>query len=289
MVDLLYPFSVALLWGTLVLLVKAVRTSSMQGLGIGLLGGVLGLCVPFFFFAHAGALSPVTPRILLMVALAGITRYIAGTWCFYESIKMGDLSVSTPIIGFKIIIVSVLVVMLRVETITPLLVLAIILATAGFLSITLHVRFLEEIHRIHSIKSILFALAAASFWALGDIFVKKIEGVHPLTITFGSLCIALVVYYVWMGVSGKAGLVFTMPASDKIRYFIHGILSLGITYFLLNASLFKLGIARTNVIIAGWPLFASFFGYKRYKEKILFSKIAGAGLLIASFVLVAVS
>lgn len=287
--SLSYAFTVAILWGTSFILIKATRTPSIYGLGIGLVGGVLSLLLPVLFF-DITIFSPLAePKIGLMIAFVGALRYIVGTWFFYESIKIGDVSVFMPVVSSKIIAVSILSVIIGIDTMNTLLAVAILLATAGFIIITLHVRDLEKLHRTNLIKSVVFALGTVLCWSGADIFVRQMKHIHPLVVTFGSLCFALLIYYVFIFSFKKTRMLFNMSAFDKKRHFMHGIVSFALAYFLLNLSLVKIGVIKTNIIISLRPIFASIVGYLFYKEKILFSKVCGAIILIISFILVTLS
>lgn len=205
---------------------------------------------------------------------------------FYESIKVGDVSVATPIVGSKTIIVSILSVILGIEKLNFLLLAAVLLATIGFISITLHIRKLDKFQKKDLIKCVAFALATSLCWSVADILVKKIKYIHAFTITFGSLSFAFLLYFAFIFYFKKNQMVFSMPSFDKKRYFFYGVFSLALTYLLLNLSLVKIGIIKTNIIISLWPLIASLVGYSHYKEKLFFSKMFGAIMLAISFVLV---
>jgi len=283
--SLFYPLSVVILWGTLFILIKDTRTPPIWGIGIGLWGGVIFLSLPAFLFTASTSFRITEPKTLLMLVAIGLLRYILGTWFFYKSIKIGDVSVATPIIGSKVLIVSILSAILRIETVDILLLVAILFASAGFFSITLHIKEFEKLHKRKLIKCIVLALAAALCWSGGDIFVMKIRHIHPLMITFGSLCFSLLLYYACIFSLKKTRMILDMSGFDKKRYFLYGAFSFAVAYLLLNLSLVKLGIIKTNVIIVLWPLVASLVGYKRYKERLCFSKICGTIMLIISFIL----
>jgi len=280
-----YPFLVALLWGTLVILIKDTKAPAVYGIGIGLTGAVFFVVLAALIFAVP--LSVIfEPKITLIMITIGLSRYLLATWFFYESIKTADISVTTPIVGSKIIIVTIISLVMGLEALSILQVIAIILATAGFITITFHIRKLEKMHRASLLKCISFALAATLCWSVGDIFVKKINYINPLTITLGSLFFAWIIYFIFILSLKKCSWVLNMSKFDKNRYFLHGVLSLALTYFLLNLSLVKFGIIRTNIVTHLWPLIASLVGYIRYREKLFFSKICGAIMLVTSFILV---
>lgn len=262
---------------------------AIYGIGVGLTGGVLFLSLAALIFSVPLSLIFAEPKMMLMMATVGISRYILATWFFYESIKTGDMSATTPIVGSKILIVTIISLILGLETLNVLLAIAILLASAGFVTITFHIRKLEKLHRANLIKCIILAFAATLCWSVGDIFVKKINYINPLTITLGSLFFAWVLYFILIFSLRKQKMVLKMHSFDQRRYFLHGVLSLALAYFILNLSLVKIGIIKTNIVTHLWPLIASFIGYARYKEKLFFSKICGVIMLVVSFILVALS
>lgn len=273
----------------MVILIKDTKVPAIYGLGVGLTGGLFFLSLTAIVFGLIPPLIFTEPKIMLVMAAVGICRYILATWFFYESIKFGDVSVAAPIFGSKIIIVSVISIILGMDTLNFPLVIAILLATTGFVTITFHIRKLERLHRENLINCIIFALAATLCWSAGDIFVKKIIHVSPFTITLGSLFFAWIIYFTVIISLRKQKMILKMPNFDQTRYFIHGVLSLALAYFFLNLSLQKIGIIKTNIVTHAWPIIASLVGYFYYKEKLFFSKICGAIILLVSFILVALN
>lgn len=212
--SLIYPFSVALLWSTLIILIKDTRTSSVYGMGISLIGGVTFSFLLAFLFARSSLLSVFEFSNVFLIAAIGFMRYLLGIWFLYESIKIGDISVSIPITGYKVIIVSIMSVLLGVENFTPTLWLAVILSVAGFMVITLHIKSLTKMHRLNLIKSMLCALGAVVCWSIADIWVMKVQHIPPLTLTFGSLLFAFVCYYILVFSLRKYSVIFNMPSFE---------------------------------------------------------------------------
>ena len=285
----IYPLLVALGWGVLFVLIKNATAPPVYGMGISLIGGCLFLLIPaLIWIVHNLDLKPDYTTWLMITAI-GILRYLLGTWCLYQSVRIGDVSVSTPVIGSKVILVSLLAVLIGLEKLNCFLLAAVLLAAAGFYCITFHIYGAAALHRKRLIKSILAALGAMISWSFADILVKKIGHIQPLMITFGSLSAALIAYYIVLLALQKGHEIINMNNVDKRRYFLHGILSFGGVYFLLNVSLAKVGIIRTNIVISLWPVVASIVGYSYYKELLTPSKIIGAFLLVGSIMIVILS
>ncbi|MBU1862238.1 MAG: DMT family transporter [Candidatus Omnitrophica bacterium] len=281
-----YPLFVAISWGALIVLVKNSRSASLYGLGMSLNGGVIVLLLPTIgWVIYTSSTLPLTFNTWVIIGIIGILRYLLGTWFFFLSITVGDVTVSSPITGSKVVCVSVLSVLLGLDVINYFLIAAIILAMVGLYCITFHIKKVEKLRKENLVKGIIFAVGAMLSWSAADILVKKIHGLQALVLTFGSLAIALLFYYFIILLFKQRHKLVAMPRADKARYFVHGILSFGISYLILNLSLMELGIVRTNIIVCTWPLIASVIGYFYYNEKVTFMKIIGSVLLVGSVII----
>lgn len=286
-----YPLVVALIWGVVLCLIKKTKTPPIYGLGISLVCGMSILAV-----AKAVAYICFNQPFLiawnidwLYVFLVGMLRYVIGTWTLYLSVSQGDMSIATPIIATKVIFVSALSVLLGMETITVWLSIAVIFAAIGFALLSHHIEKTEHDRKKILLRSGFFAFITMIVWTIADIMVKKISTVNPLDLTLGSLLGSVIVYYALMTVTKNIKKIWSTPRRDKVLFMVHGVFSLGIVYFLMNISLFELGIIKTNIIINLWPVIASFMGFWLFKERMSTAKIIGIGLLVSSVFIVVFS
>jgi drug/metabolite transporter (DMT)-like permease len=95
--------------------------------------------------------------------------FVVGQWLTFLSLERGDVSIATPVLGLKILLVAMFVAASGVGTISPKLWLAAFLATAG---IGLLNRSGSTSHRRVSMTILTAGLAAASY-ALFDVLVQR--------------------------------------------------------------------------------------------------------------------
>jgi drug/metabolite transporter (DMT)-like permease len=287
--DLLYPFCAAFIWGTALVLIKESETPVIHGLGISLMAGVVFLLPPFLHSIFSFPAWRLEPKILWQIAAIGLGRYLLGTWLYCEGLKIGTVSVVSFIVGSKIIMVSLLSVMLGVEHLNAYSLAAVFLATVGFIFLFSNMPSPRVVEGRDFLKSMLYVFSATFCWSMADILVKNIKGCPSVVVTFGSLLFSLVMYVFLVIFLKKQKIINAISARGKRQFFLYGAYSLAIAYLFLNLSLAKLGIIKTNVIIAIWPLIASWVGYRRYGEVFLFSRVAGAILVLAGCIIAIVS
>jgi drug/metabolite transporter (DMT)-like permease len=95
--------------------------------------------------------------------------FVAGQWFTFVSLESGDVSVATPVLGIKILLVAFLVTLLGGESLRPKLWAAAALATIG---IALLNRRTDAAHH-HVGRTIATAGLAAAAFAIFDVLVQK--------------------------------------------------------------------------------------------------------------------
>ena len=164
-----FPYSIVLLAAVLyaagALLVKR---SSDFGVGVWRTAFVSNLVIALFFqplLVLGGSWHAELWWQPLIVALC----FIAGQWLTFVSLESGDVSVATPVLGIKLLLVAIFVTLLGGESLRPQLWAAAALATAG---IALLNRRRASAHH-HVSRTIVTASLAATVFALFDVLVQK--------------------------------------------------------------------------------------------------------------------
>lgn len=222
----------------------------------------------------------------LIVALC----FIAGQWFTFVSLEYGDVSVATPVLGIKILLVAFFVTLLSNETLRSQLWIAAVLATAG---IALLNRRTAQAHH-HVTRTIMTAGLAAAAYALFDVLVQKWSPIWgpgrflPLT----------------LGASGVMSFAFILrfhaPLSAISRtawpWLLGGTLGMAGQSLMFVFTIANWGHAATaNVIYSSrglWSvLLVWFFGHwlnsreQQLGGKVLGWRLAGAALMMSAIVL----
>lgn len=280
-----YPIIVVLVWSILAVLIKDSQEGATNGLGIAFLAGVIFVSIVLFFGIDWNSLPTFTLKTFCYLIFIGIARYIIGLGFYYKSIRIGDLSISVPLSASKPFFVSIISLFLKTELLSARLIISVIFATIGAFMLLLNIRGIAQPDKNRLYKSITLALCASLAWSISDILVKKIAYLHTTLITFSSILVAAVIYYAFIIASGRLKDLINMPSVDKKRYLFAGVFSFGLAYLLINASIIRVGVVRTNTILVLWPIISSLIGFRRYKENLSFTRIAGTVMLIVCFII----
>jgi drug/metabolite transporter (DMT)-like permease len=238
--------------------------------------------------AFGGTMHPELWWQPVLVALA----FIGGQWFTFVSLEKGDVSVATPVMGIKLLLVAFFVSLLTAEQLRWQLWCAAALATLGIILINRR----SGSSRHHAVGfTILTAILAAAAFALFDVLVQKwspawgLGRFLPLTI----------------GLSGLLSLLFIAkfkaPLSAIPRpawpWLLSGTLCIGCQSLLLVSTIANWGkAAQINVIYSSRGLcsvlFVWLFGHwvqsreQHLGTSVMKWRLAGALLMMSAIVLV---
>lgn len=278
----------AVIWGVILIPVKAARAPGHLGIAISMPAGVVGLLVatlvaapdsldPAVIFSPAG----------LLLALAGICQFPLGTACYYGAVRCGEVSAVTPLTRLKSVLVLLVAALAGIEIVTGGVALGCALGLAGGVLITRGPRRGRTSAGRENAKGMAFALAAAAAWAAGDILIRlALKHVPPLPATLVALAMGAAAYYLVLLARGKLSLVAAMSRRDKLLYATHGVFSFGAGYLMNFAAIAAIGVTRTVVITGAWPAVSFVLGLTLYRERATPVKLAGFALLMAGATLV---
>jgi len=280
-----------LMWGVVVIPVKHARTPGHLGVAVSMPVGVAVLLILSAILQREPiGLSRLWSWPGAALLLAGVFQFPLATTCYYESVRLSELSTVTPLTRVKTIMVALIVVTLGIEDISLSTAAACLIAVLGAVVLTYHQRSLSGRDRSQLRRGIGFVLLTCLCWAVGDVLMKAaLESFAPLPATLIALCAGCVLYSAVAILRRQFGAICRMPRRDKLLYAVHGVLSFGVAYFALFASFTFIGVTRASVITTAWPAIPIVLGLTIYRERITLAKTFGIILIIVSVLLVVMS
>ena len=287
--ELGYIFALAAMtiWGVIVIPIKKTTTPGRLGIAISMLAGVSVLVVAALCAGPGRmAASAVRPSTLILLLLAGVFQFPLATVCYYECIRLAELSTVTPLTRLKTAVVVALVALLGIEGITLRIVIACAVGVLGAVILTRQSDARRDVNAADRRKGIAFALLACCSWAMGDILIRPVlRSVPALAATLLSLCMGALVYCLFLVCRRQMSDALRMPLRDKLLYAAHGVFSFGLAYLAFFSSIRSIGVAKAGIITAAWPAISFVAGVTLYRERISFAKIIGFVLLMGSVLL----
>lgn len=268
-------------WGLVVIPLKTVKTSGLYGIGISMPVAFAILLGPTLFVILGADGLVFSARAIVFSVLTGIFQFVLGTVFYYESIRLAGISVSAPLTRLKPVLVGLIVFAIGIELLSPKLMIATVLVAIG-VGILIYKSGSSDdvVDKKQRKRGIIFALLTCLCWAFGDVFVKEalVGGFSSIVVSEIALLAAILGYYAVIFLRKKQGRIFQMPSGDKIRYGIHGLVSLSIAYLAFFASIGMIGLVKAVIITACWPLVAILIGFIMFKEK--FTKLTLIGIIV---------
>ena len=276
-----------LIWGLAVIPVKHATTSGRLGLAFSLPAGLFGLTLAALCLGVRlpgwSELGTVTGLVLVAV---GVCEFPAATLAYYEAVRRSELSVAVPLTRMKVVFVAVLALLLGIETVTPRLMLACAVGTLGAVILSRSRPVTPRPTAAPLNRGALLALLAAFFWAVGDVLSPvAMRRLDPLPLTLLALLAGTIVYYGYLLAAGQVTAAFRIPRRDKLLFCGHGLFSFGLAYYTFYYAILRLGVTRTAVITASWPLVSFAVGLAFYRERVTAAKCCGIVLIAASIVM----
>lgn len=277
-----------LVWGLVVIPVKAAGTGGHIGVVVSMVAGIGALFGAMLFGAVAPVeFSAITPRVGLSLLLSGICQFPLATLLYYEAIRRADISEAIPATRLKTVFVIILAASLGLDRVTASAIIATLLGIAGICALTYRRKDpLAPPTRSNGV-GLLLALLAALSWALGDVLIRvALQELPATSATLLSLACGAAAYLLFMAVTRRLGHVVRMPRRDKLLYATHGVLSFGVGYLAFYASMQDIGLANASILTSTWPAVSFVVGIVLYRERLSVMKITGFGLLMASMFLI---
>lgn len=197
-----------------------------------------------------------------VVALAGVLTFPLATGGYYlVALQLGDRAeIAAQFAKLKPLFSVALALLVLRETVGPVTGVALALLSIGLLLLAFGIR------REHkSLRPLLFGLATALMWALGELCVRY--GFSPETALDQTLfalafpASLLLLPALWQGMLLYRATVLRWRW--LFPFCLHGVLSFALAYVCFFHSIAVIGLARTVIITAFWPFLAIVFSWLR--------------------------
>jgi drug/metabolite transporter (DMT)-like permease len=274
----------ALLMGLVVIFIKLARSPGRLGIGISLATGT------FAMFVLAGPDLALLTRLsygdLALFFVIGTLEFTLGLTMYYESIRIGDVSVAVPITRLKVLPLLAFSVLLGLEAFKWTLLGACVLVVLGGALVGAPDSRPGAQDRAARRLSILLAIGACLCWAVAETLLGKLPKDLPAIPTNALLLgCALVSYLIYAAASGAWRSLLQMPGRGVWCYMAHGIVSLSTAFVLVVRAIQIAGPPRVNVITSAYPLISAMVGWVVFRERFSATIAVGAVLLIGGVIL----
>lgn len=287
--SLLLPLACAL---TYVLGALAVKRATAFGVGVWRTSFLSNVAIALLFvpvwFGFGGQVRPWAdywqPAVTALL-------FFGGQAFTFLALKNGDVSVTTPVMGTKVILVALFSSLLRVGEVPLQWWIGAALSTAAIALLHLG----GESHRRHVGRTVLLAFCSATSFSLGDVFLQKWVPVWGLGSYFPSMFL-IVALMSCAFVPFFSAPLSAMPAAAW-RWVGPGALLLAVNNAGVVLAIMLVGSATVvNIIYSARGLFSVLLVWlighwftndeKHLGGRVLRLRLAGAGLMVAAIVLV---
>jgi len=242
---LLLPLVAALGYACGAIGVKRALGAGASGSQVNLVcNATMALLFQVLWLIPCGAMHPFNP---IMPAACGLLFFLGQIFTF-RAIAAGDVSVATPLLGTKVLLVALFSVFLIGKALPASWWWASLLATAGIAMIS-HTP--GGRHR-HLLATTAWSLAAAAVFALTDVLVQR--GVPEIgygrfaPVMFGATGILSLLYLPGLARSGRRE---AKPPSDSVRWLAGGALLLALQALGMYSAIGLYGSATATNILYG--------------------------------------
>lgn len=278
----------ALLWGLVVIPIKAARTSGRLGIAISMATGTIAMFLLTTFTdggAGLAALTTLTYRELALYLVTGALQFTLGCMFYYIAVQNGSLSIAVPITRVKILIILFLSIALGLEVFRWGLLGAAMLVFLGGALLGKPSSKADHVERGAHWRSIAFATAACIAWALGETLIGLLpDRVPPIASNGMLLGCGLVAWCVYALASGAWRELLDVPGHDIWCYMAHGVISFSAAYALFVTAIQMAGPPRVVIITSTYPLISAVVGWLFYHERFGPRVAIGAFLLVGGVI-----
>lgn len=258
MPDYIFAFSSAILWAISApvinhALVSIPRGESTQWIFTGLffaLGSGIITLTPFVIYLK----SPI--NINIYIILSGIFTFPLATGAYY--ISANSFSKRTEFASLfsktKPLFTFVFAIFIIGESISQYTFISALLVTFGIILL-----FTGMVHGSISRTGIVYGLITAISWSIGEVFMKLgIQNNHPVVATWAALISGMVIFSAVAIPMIPKIIKHPMKTTILGPFCLHGIISFGIAYSLFFYSVNLIGLGRSALINAFWPILGIF-------------------------------
>lgn len=276
--------SAAVIWGTIGVATQAIyNIDNTTSLFINLARMVVATPVLLLACWHivGRKMFNIQRRDLLVMALTGTLLAISHA-AYFASIRSAGVTIATLLtICVSPVVVTGVSVLLKFETLTRRIVIALVCALVGSV-LLVGLQSPEGTHPDLLLGS-LFALVSAVTYA-GMIICGRFlaAGYHPLQVTSITFSVGTVVLIV---INLISGIVAVHTAQGWLLVVYLGLIPTALAYWLFQMGLRSVSATAASIVSMLDPLVAALLAWGLFGEKLAIGGIAGAGLLILSIFL----
>lgn len=271
------------LWGTM-----GFFTRSLAQIGIGSSGAILVRC------AFAAVLFAITllvtdpgqfrvaPRHFWCFFGSGVCSLLFFTYCYFNAIALMDLSTAAILLYTAPSIVMLLSLVLFHEKITPVKVLALVLAFAGCVLVSGVTGGTKSL----TVRGLLFGLGSGVGYALYSIFARFAldRGYTSNTINFYSCLLAALGSALIWDPAPAVSAMFSSVGSFGFCLFA-GLVTCYLPYYLYTYGLTGLETGKASILASVEPVVATLFGILVFQESLTPVAMVGILLVLSAVVL----
>jgi len=278
----------AVLWGLVVIPIKAARTSGRLGIAISMATGTIVMfLLATLIDGGAGlvALTTLSYREFALYFVTGALQFTLGCMFYYIAIQHGSLSIAVPITRVKILIILFLSIGLGLEVFRWGLLGAAMLVFLGGAALGKPSSKAAHVERDGHWRSMVFAIGACIFWAVGETLIGLLpDRIPPIASNGMMLGCGLVAWCLYALGSGAWRALLEMPGRDIWCYMAHGVISFSAAYALFVSAIQMAGPPRVVIITSTYPLISAVVGWLLYHERFSPRVAVGALLLVGGVI-----
>jgi drug/metabolite transporter (DMT)-like permease len=241
----------------------------------------------YFFGTHTGGPMPYVPALIISIF------FIAGQAFSLIALKFGDVSVATPLLGTKVLMVALFTIILLGIPVPLLWWIASILAVIALLLL----RGNDDKSRKSFIPTVVYSLLCALGFALSDIYIQKWAPVYgPDRLIFIVFIMVAVLSFAFIPLFWKTKMLFK---SSVASWFALSIFCIAVQSVLVAVALSRFGNATAvNIAFSSrgmWSVlliwfFGGLIGNKEHTlgRKIFWQRLAGSACILLAIILVMV-
>jgi len=274
-----------LCWGFVVIPIKLARIPGRLGIGISMLTGAIAMLL--IAGPEMAGFFELPWQEMGRFVLTGCLQFALGCGAYYESIRQGSLSIAVPVTRVKVILTLFFSVFLGLEVFTWSLLGACVLVVLGGILVGIKTKATaaRSTGKRHGVSMALAGFACLC-WALGETLIGTLPEQFGAVAKNGlMLCSGLVVYSLYLVVSGAWREFKGIPRRDVLCYVVHGLVSFSLAYVLFVKAVGLIGPPRPVLISSTYPLISAMIGWMLFGERYSWRLALGALFLVGGVVL----
>lgn len=271
-------------WGVIVVPIKLARAQGRIGILVSM--GVGTAAMVLFAGREMAGVFALPPLEWGRYALTGTLQFAVGCMLYYEAVQCGSVSVVVPITRVKALLMLGLAILWGMERFTWPLLGACLLVVVGGVVISIQTNSHGPTPAGRHRLSLVLAVGACLCWSFGETLIGTLPKQMGAVASNGLLlACGLMVYTLFVLVSGMWRDLAALRRRDLLCYGAHGVVSFSLSYVAFVAAVKIAGPPRVTCITSTYPLISALIGCAVFREKLLWNIIVGAVMLVGGVIL----